>query len=79
MREQYFSVLTKLVASLEFLEGSSLSDPMEAICRVTSKNCVQKEYVLAYVWPKTLLCHFNVPDVWLLRGLLWLRTKEEVM
>ena len=50
------------MASSEFLEGSSLSDPMEAICRVTSKNCVQKEYVLAYVWPKTLLCHFNVPD-----------------
>ena len=52
---------------------------MEAICRVTSKNCVQKEYVLAYVWPKTLLCHFNVPDAMLLRVLLWLRTKEEVM
>ena len=67
------------MASLEFLEGSSLSDPMEAVCRVTSKNCIQKEYVLAYVWPKTLLCHFNVPDVWLLRGLLWLRTQEEVM
>ena len=35
--------------SMEFLEGSSLSDPMEAICRVTSKNCVQKEYVLEYM------------------------------
>ena len=52
---------------------------MEARCRVTSKNCVQKEYVLAYVWPKTLLCHFNVPDARLLRVLLWLRTKVEVM
>ena len=43
MRMQYYSLLTKLVASLEFIEGSSLSDPVEAIC-VTSNNCVQKEY-----------------------------------
>ena len=79
MRKQYLSLLTKLVASLEFLEGS-LSDPIEARYRVTSKNCVQKEYVLAlYVWSKTLLCHFNVPDARLLRVLLWLRTKEDVM
>ena len=47
MRMQYFSLFTKLVASLEFIEGSSISHPMEARCRVTSKNCVQKEYVLA--------------------------------
>ena len=58
---------------MKFLEGSSLSDPVEARSRVTLKNCVQKEYVLAYVWPKTLLCHFNVPDARLLR------TKEELM
>ena len=32
-----------------------------------------------YVRPKTLLCHFNVPDARLLRVLLWLRTKEEVV
>ena len=64
---------------MEFLDGSSLSDPVEARCRVTSKNYVQKANVLAYVWPKTLLCNFNVPDARLLRVLLWLRTKEEVM
>ena len=67
------------MTSLEFLEGSSLSDPVEARCRVTSKNYVQKTNVLAYVWPKTLPCHFNVPDARLLLGLLWLRTKEEVV
>ena len=64
---------------MEFLEGSSLSDPVEARCRVTPKNCLRKEYVLAYVWPKTLLCHFNVPDARLLRVLRWLGTQEEVM
>ena len=40
---------------------------------------LRTERICAGVWPKTLLCHFNVPDVWLLRGLLWLRTKEKVM
>ena len=79
MRKQYFSLLTKRVASLSFIEGSSPSDPVQARCRVTSKNCVQKEYVLAYVWPNMLLCHFNVPDAILLSVRFWLRTKEEVM
>ena len=34
---------------------------------------------VASYWPNILLCHFYVPDARLLRVLLWLSTKEEVM
>ena len=41
-------MLTECVVRFVFLEGSSLSNPMEARCCIAPKDCMQKEDVLAY-------------------------------
>ena len=63
------------VVRLVFLEGNSLSNPMEARCCIAPKNCMQKEDVLAYVLPKPLLHNLDVPCARLFCVLLWFKAK----
>ena len=55
------SPATDRVVRLVFLEGRSLSNPVEARCCIAPKDCMQKEDVLAYVLPKQLLHSLDVP------------------
>ena len=76
---QHLRRLMERVVHLVFLEGSSLSNPVEARCCIAPKDCMQKEDVLEYVRPMPLLHSLDVPYARLFCVLLWFRTKEEVV
>ena len=76
---QYHRLLTERVVRLIFLEGSSLSNPMEPRCCVAPNDCMHEDDVLTHVRPKPLLHSLDVPCARLFCVLLWFRAKEEVV
>ena len=59
---KHLGLLTKYVTCSESFEGNSFSNPIEARCCVTPKKRMNKEDVVANVWPKHLLCSLDIPD-----------------
>ena len=55
------SPATDRIVRLVFIEGSFLSNAMEARCCIAPKDCMQKDDVLTYVRPKPLLHRVDVP------------------
>ncbi len=75
----HLRLLTEHIVRLVYLEGSSLSNPMEARCCIVPRNCIQKKDVLAYVRPKPLLHSLDIPYAKLFCVLLWSMAKEELV
>ena len=59
---EHYSLIAKVMALTEFLQRGPLSNPVKVRSSITSKDCMDKENVVAHVLAQLLLQNFQVPD-----------------
>ena len=72
-------MLTEVIDGYSFFEGSCFSNAIKPGGSVTSSYCVDEEDVVAHTGTQLLFQSFDVPDMWLLHALFWLRFEDEVV